>query len=134
MLKLDMLIYTSDTLLRCLFQVPVIRGWLDCLHLLKCSRKSQCLNRKTDKSIFHQLPKSYWESKNSKSKFNPEGRNRNRYSNVFEKGIQKCEYLLDENAPEIFENLTELEKNLQNDIKAALVYIVDYVVKNDIMI
>ena len=40
--------------------------------------------------------------------------------------------MLDESAAEIFENLPELENKLQNDVKAALVYVAGYVVKNDV--
>ena len=44
---------------------------------------------------------------------------------------EKCGYLLDENACDVFDNLPELENNLPRDVKAGLVYIAGYVVRND---
>ena len=43
----------------------------------------------------------------------------------------KCGYLLDENACDVFDNLPELENNLPRDVKAGIVYIAGYVVRND---
>ena len=43
---------------------------------------------------------------------------------------EKCGYILDENACDVFDNLPELENNLARDVKAGLVYIAGYVVGN----